>query len=321
MRNRILPLLLVLIAVLMLGVSHWTIGRPTSQIAVETVVTDATGLAQPASGSRLDILSRSAVSIIDSIRQVEELQPTNRIVRALEDADREVFLRGAIERRGFALPPSVRGMLNRVGTARHLYFNHAQKTPGYAILIETVQGIYGPLLALDVASKTVSVLPRTLRREMSYYDPSRAEPGDLSIPGDGSGTVIASTDALTFERYHNWLRAIEEYDQGYHRDLVEKAIVAATVYRSATVISAETDSTGMAAFPPFDLGNYWITGHHPRDLYRLNREHRSMLSRSIAGQEPVSGITFWDRPFTHTLLSPTISLTSEDALLLEISQP
>jgi hypothetical protein len=321
MQSRLTPYLLIFIAVLTLVVSHWIIGRPTSHLSVEAVFTDPTGIKGPASGSRLDILSRSAVSIIDSIRHVEALRPPKGIIRALEDANREVFLRGAIERRGFAMSPNVISMLNRVATARQLYLNHTQKTPEYAILVDAIRRTHGPLVVLDLKSKVTSVLPSTLRREVSYYDPSRVETSEPTIQEVGVSTVILTPDALTFERYYNWLRAIEDYDQGYHRDLIEKAIVAATVYRAATVISAETDSTGVAAFPPFDLGNYWITGHYPRDLYRLSREHRSMLSRSIAGQEPVSGITFWDRAFTHTLLAPRLSLTSKDAVSLEINLP
>ncbi len=308
--SRIVTIALLVTAAAALAASHWLSGQPRVSLAVKATVSTHNGMKAPAAGIRLDVLSRSARSLIDSICRVDIVRPPHGIVRALEDQNREIYLRGAIERQGFILSPPVQRMLRDVAQIRREYMHQLSLLPRYENFLEAPHQAQGGLVSLD--QPRLSVLPARLQREAMLF-------------GNDSEEFYESKDSVPVSRayeIHNlWTQAVETYDGGYHRDLVERAIVAAAVFRDAAVASTETDSLGRATFPALGLGDFWIAGHYPSDLYVLSREHRNMLARYTKNQTPISRIISWDSPFTLTAMSPLLELTQADAVPVEINLP
>ncbi len=302
---------MVLVAsVAALAASHWLIGQPRVSLAVRATVSRQDGTNAPAAGIRLDVLSRSARSLIDSICRVDVFRPPYGIVRALEDQNREMYLRGAIERQGFILSPPVQQMLRDVAQIRRQYMDRLSLFPRYEKLLDAIQQAQEGLVSLD--QPRLSVLPARLNGETMLFEKVWEKFYDRGGP---------APEPRAYEIHNRWAQAVETYDGGYHRDLVERAIVAAAVFRDAAVASAETDSLGRTTFPAVRLGDYWIAGHYPSDLYALSREHRNMLARYTINQPLTSRIITWDYPLTLTAMPPLLELSQANAVPVEINLP
>lgn len=300
MRSRILFFLTLLISLGALGLTHWLTGLPQAELGVRATVPAPQGHAAPAVRVRFDILTRSAETLIDSLCRVEVLHPPDQVIRALEDQGREAFLRGAIERRGFILSPQAQQTLLEVSRTRQRFMEHLRGQPRFDPLIDAVQRVHGPLADLVRRPRAASLPPLRLRGEISVFDPSRIDLYEEAHP-----------EALTYDLYYGWVRAVEAYDLRYHRDLIERAIVAAALYRASSIASVETDNRGHATFPAVGYGRYWISGYHPSDVVSLNRAHRVLLA---GGSLPdTGGITVWNLPVSIPAMLPEIELTRANA--------
>ncbi len=308
--------LMILSALLLLSLSHWIVGRPTASATVQISRSPDDRYLDSVSGIRLGIMWRSTQAIIDSICALEAIRPPEGVVRALEDESREMFLRGAIERRGFVMSLQMKILLQGMGQARSAFLVDLEHSAVHQAHLQAVREVNGPLLDLRGFRHQRAILPAILRREATLLGPGEA--GTLSARRQSS---TAYPTAATYDLYYEWLRAVDAYDQGYNRDLIERAIVAAAVFRNATVISGVTDSLGGISFPNIDLGRYWLTGFYPPDLFAMRREHRRFLSRARAGQGEEPTIITWDHLFTLTGPETRIDLTQSDALPTKILLP
>ena len=300
MIRRFLITLILLISLGALIATHWLTGRPQAVMTVRATIPDAQDLVTPAAQTRFDILSLSVRSLVDSICHIDVISPPDQIVRALEDPEREAFLRGAIERRGFVLSPRAQHALSEVAKTRGVFLDHLRWQPQYDTLIDAVRRIHGPLVDLLRRPRASSILPVRLRQEVSLLNPADHDP--------------AYPDARATDLYDAWFRAVEAYDVRYQRDLVERAIVTAAIYREAAIASVETDSLGQAVFPPVRYGRYWIAGHYPPNIRVLDRVHRRLIARRTGVSSPLSGLIFiWDFPITITGKRPVLELSEDNA--------
>ena len=299
MLRRFLIVLILLISLGGLIATHWLTGRPQAVMTIRAIIPDAQGLVMPAAQTRFDILTCSVRSLVDSICHIDVISPPDQIVRALEDPEREAFLRAAIERRGFVLSPRAQQTLSEVAKTRGMFLDHLRWQPQYDTLIDAVRRIHGPLVDLLRRPRTSSILPVRLRQEVSLFSPADHDP--------------IYPDARAADLYDAWFRAVEAYDLRYHRDLVERAIVTAAIYREAAIASVETDSLGQAAFPPVRHGRYWIAGHYSPDIHVLNRVHRHLIARRTGTSSPSPGPIFvWDFPITITARHPVLELSEDN---------
>lgn len=308
MLRRILITLVLLISLCALIATHWLTGRPQAVMTIRVTIPDAQGLVMPAAQMRFDILTRSVRALVDSICHIDVIRPPEQIIRALEDPEREAFLRGAIERRGFVLSPRAQQTLSEVAKTRRLFQDHLRWQPQYDTLIDAVRHIHGPLVDLIRRPRASSILPVRLRQEVFLFNPADHDP--------------VYPDARAADLYDAWFRAVEAYDLRYHRDLVERAIVTAAIYREAAIASVETDSLGQAAFPPVRYGRYWIVGHHPSDIHVLNRVHRRLIARRTGtSSPPINPILIWDFPITITAMLPVLELSEDNTSPVTTDSP
>lgn len=307
--RRIVTGFALLISLAALLLTDWLTGEPKTAVKIHATVPAPPGQPIPAGRARFDLMRRSPRSLLDSLCRAEVIRPPDQIVDALADEGRGVFLRGEIERRGFILSLKTKRALMAVGRARQEFLDLVRRLPDYALLLEAIGRVHGPLVAIPPGRSVllVSVPPPVLTAEVTLYNPARVS--------ESADAAIARAEQEEVEqRYDQWMTAVAEYDARYHRDLLERTIVAVALYRDAAVASVETDTSGAAIFPAVRYGRYWLAGHYPQDvnqLVHLNRVFRP-------GQPVRSGATrpslvIWDVPVDVGGRLPVVELAGTDA--------
>lgn len=288
MRPRILISLAILISIGLLFLTHQFTGERRSIVRIQAVVNEEAGQAI-AKGIRFDLLRISVTDLLDSLNRIDVLSSPRQVIRIVEDEQREAFLRSAIEQSGFVLSRIATQALYSVERARSAYLDHILPQPAFSNMSEAVRRIQGPLIALPILVNAPSIWSERLLREHRLYNPDR----DVLVD-EATGAV---PDARSYELYDAWARALDGYTLLYHRDLLERSILTATLYRDLSIASAETDSLGQATMPPVAYGTYWLAGHYPTDVMQLARIHRlQMLQRLHPTLTNLPPLLSWNRP-------------------------
>lgn len=302
----------LLLSLVALITTHWLTGAPKATMTIHATVPVPDGRVSPAGRVRFHLLNRSALSLLDSLCRLDVMHPPDQLISVLSDEGRAAFLRGAIERRGFVLSPLAARALLTVEQTRRAFLHHVRRLPDYKILLEAILRVRGPLADIPLVSTRSTpmrtLLPSVLTAEVILYNPAKAaEYADAEIPS-GEHTKAQ-------QLYEQWMAAVAAYEARYHRDLVERTIVAAAAFRNAAVASVETDTLGYATFPPIQYHRYWIAGHYPQEaqtLARLNRVLKLGLSRPPGEASPV--VFFWDMPVEVRGRLPILELTGMNAV-------
>jgi hypothetical protein len=307
MLPRILTVMAVLVSLGLLLIGHWLTANPVTVVTLQASVPGEEGETSPGAGMRFDLLRRSARSLMDSLCAVDLLESPEQVVRGVEDVEREAFLRGAIERRGFLLSRAASRLLYGVVRARKTYMDHIAGQPLYADLLAAVRRVNGPLIDLPVQMSMRSVAPVLLDREAQRYRPDRKilfEEQEEAVLDDRTAGLHAA-----------WVETIQAYDKQYYRELVERSIVTAALYREQAVASAKTDSLGRATFSPIPYGTYWAAGYYPQNLSALSRAYRVRLLLEDTPAPPIlPPLMIWDVPLTASSAAHRITLTSVNAV-------
>lgn len=115
--------------------------------------------------------------------------------------------------------------------------------------------------------------------------------------------------------YRAWTNALENYTILYHRDLLERTIITADLYRNMSVASTVTDSLGKAVLPPVAYGSYHLAGFYPVDSMQLVRRHRlRMLQRLNPSLPNNAPFLIWDVPLPIDAPAPQFRINPEESV-------
>lgn len=305
MLPRILIGLAILISIGLLFLTHQMTGERRGIVRVQAVLDKQEDYTSK--GIRFDLLRTSVTDLLDSLSRIDVLSPPHQVVRIVEDEQREAFLRSAIEQRGFVLSRICTQSLYSVERARSAYIDHILSQSSFSDMLEAVRLVIGPLTALPVLVNAFSIWPERLHREQRLYSPDRDILRD-EVTGE-------RPDAQSFQLYSAWKKALDDYTRLYYRDLIQRSILTAAVYRSLSIASAETDTLGQATMSPVAYGTYWLAGHDPADVMALARIHRlQMLQRLHPTLTNLPLILTWNRQIRVDQADQQITITPTDAI-------
>jgi hypothetical protein len=307
MLPRILIGLAMLISIGLFFLTHQLAGERRGIVRVQVVLDKQEDYTSK--GIRFDLLRTSVTDLLDSLSRIDVLSPTRQVVRVVEDEQREAFLRSAIEQRGFVLSRICTQSLYSVQRTRSAYIDHIVSQPAFSDMLDAVRLVIGPLTALPVLVNAPSIWPERLNREQQLYSPDRDIFGD-EVTGE-------RPDAHSFQLYSAWKKALDDYTRLYYRDLIQRSILTAAVYRNLSIASAETDTLGQATMAPVAYGTYWLAGHDPADVMALARIHRlQMIQRLHPTLTHLPLILTWNRSIQVDQADQQITITQTDAVPL-----